>query len=75
MPRSVIEHQTPDQRAIRIRLVHHLHNLDHVQVDGFPESVDALGVRRRGRSLDSEDGIDDRSGQGGSQGRVKLGRQ
>ena len=75
MPRPVIEHQTPNQRAVRIRLVHHLHDLYHVQVDGFTESVDPLGVSRWGRSLDSKDGVDDRGCERGCEGGMEFGRE
>lgn len=75
VPRPVIEHQTPNQRAVRIRLVHHLHDLYHVQVDGFTESVDPLGISRGGRSLDGEDSIDDRGCERGCEGGMEFGRE
>jgi hypothetical protein len=50
MPSSVIHDQTPDQLSIGIRLVLHLHDLNHVQIN-----------RLRGffTALNGEDGIDD----------------
>ena len=50
MPSSVVHDQTPNQLSIGIRLVLHLHDLDHVQIN-----------RLRGflAALNGEDGIDD----------------
>ena len=50
MPSSVIHDQTPDQLSIGIRLVLHLHDLDHVQINR---------LWRLFTTLNSEDGIDD----------------
>jgi hypothetical protein len=50
MPSSVIHDQTPDQLGIGIRLVLHLHDLDHVQINW---------LRRFFTALNSEDGIND----------------
>lgn len=50
MPSSVIHDQTPNQLSIGIRLVLHLHDLDHVQINRLGRFFTALN---------GENGIDD----------------
>jgi hypothetical protein len=58
MPRAVIEDKTADKPCVRVRLVLHLHYLDHVQVDRFPFAT------RVCRTLsDGENSVDDVSGE------------
>jgi hypothetical protein len=66
MPSSVIHDQTPDQLSIGIRLVLHLHDLDHVQINR---------LRRLFTALNSEDGIDDISSETLCQLGVQLGSE
>jgi hypothetical protein len=64
----VIKYQTPDKGRIRIRLVLHLHNLHHVQVDRLGLSVLVV-------SADGEYGVGDICRELSGQLSVKLGSE
>jgi hypothetical protein len=68
MPRAVIEDEAPDEPRVGIGLVLHLHDLDHVEVNGLPFAT------RVGRTLsDGENGVDDVGGERGGKTGVEFG--
>jgi hypothetical protein len=58
MSRTVVHDQTADQLGIRVGLVLHLHDFDHVQVDWLTVGIDSLGISSGYWWLDSEDCVD-----------------
>jgi hypothetical protein len=69
----MVHDQPPDQLSLRVHLVLHLHDFDHVQVDRLGERVDAGGIGgRRGRG-DGKDGVDDGGREVGGELGMELG--
>ena len=61
MTGAMIENETFDELCFRGHAVLHFHDFDHVKVDGF------------GRLVDGEDGVNDRDGEGLSEGFGEFG--
>jgi hypothetical protein len=68
MSGPVVHDQTPDELSVGVRLVLHLHDLDHVQVNGVFPSV---GTGLSG--LDGKNGINDVCAELLSEGGVEFG--
>jgi hypothetical protein len=66
MPCAVVKHEALDQPRVRVGLVLHLHDFDHMQVDRL-ELVRACAGRlgkADGGSADGQHGIDNGGGEG-----------
>ncbi len=68
MPGSVIHDETFDQLGVCVGLVLHLHDFNHVEVDGIPPCVWASLGR-----LNGQNGIDDVCCEFAGEGGVELG--
>lgn len=72
MAGSVVQHQSLDEPRVRVGHVLHLHQLDHVQVDGLELALLARNARRL---ADRKDRIDNRLSERLRKRLVHLGRQ
>jgi len=75
MPSSVVHHQSSNELSLGIHLVLHLHNLNHVEIDGLGEGIDSGSSLCWRRRLNGEDGVDDGGSELGSEFGVKFGSE
>jgi hypothetical protein len=75
MPGAVVEDEAANEGCLRVHLVLHLHDLNHVEVDWLREGIDASRALGRRRGLNEEHGVNDRGRELGRELGVEFGRE